>query len=48
MAVDVAEIVRRRFSTDAKVSDIEKSTKEIEIKEGDKKRVSSIEITLMK
>jgi DNA-binding protein len=47
-AVDVAEIVRRRFNTDAKVSDIRISTEEIKTEEGGQKRVSSIEITLKK
>jgi DNA-binding protein len=46
-AVDVAEIVRQRFVTDANVSDIQISTEEIQDEQGTM-RVSSIEITLEK
>ncbi|MFH1403839.1 MAG: DNA-binding protein Alba [Candidatus Altiarchaeota archaeon] len=44
-AVDVAEIVRQRFVTDAKVGDISISTEEIDGEEGPIK-VSAIGITL--
>ncbi len=47
-AVDVAEIVRNRFNTDAKVKDIKISTEEISTEEGGTIKVSSIEITLAK
>jgi len=46
-AVDVAEIVRQRFVTDANVSDIQISTEEVQDERGPM-RVSSIEITLEK
>lgn len=52
-AVDVAEIVKRRFMADAKVNDIKIGTEEVESREVDEKtgqprimKVSSIEITL--
>ena len=44
-AVDVAEITRRRFFQDAKISRIEIGTEELE-REGDKFSVSTIEITI--
>ncbi|MBI5252947.1 MAG: DNA-binding protein Alba [Euryarchaeota archaeon] len=47
-AVDVAEIVRRRFNTDAKVKDIKISTEDLKTEEGGTIKVSSIEITLEK
>ena len=46
-AVDVAEIVRNRFITEAKVKDIRISTEEITSEDGDRtSNVSSIEIFL--
>lgn len=45
-AVDVAEIVRRRFNTEAKVDDIKISTEELKTQEGNLIKVSSIEIVL--
>ncbi len=47
-AVDVAEVVRNRFVTDAKVKGISISTEVLETKEGGKINVSSIEIILTK
>lgn len=46
-AVDVAEIVRQRFLSDASVSDIKIATEEVEGENGPL-RVSSIEIALEK
>ena len=46
-AVDVAEIVRKRFLTDVDVKDIQISTETVEGSE-DKANVSAIEITLAK
>jgi len=46
-AVDVAEIVRQRFVTDATIKDIKISTEEIQGGEGPVK-VSAIEITMEK
>ncbi len=45
-AVDVAEIVRRRFLPDLKVNSIATSTEEISRDDGSKAAVSSMEITL--
>lgn len=45
-AVDVAEIVRRRFLPDLKVNSITTSTEEISRDDGSKAAVSSMEITL--
>ena len=47
-AVDVAEIVRRRFLHDVQVKNIEISTEEREIPEGGKLNVSVISIMLAK
>ncbi|MBN3036854.1 MAG: DNA-binding protein Alba [Candidatus Diapherotrites archaeon] len=48
-AVDVAEIVRHRFITDAKVRSINISTEEVERKEDNSQtKVSAIEIVLSK
>lgn len=47
-AVDVAEIVRKRFNTDAKIEDIQIGTEELNTEEGGTIKVSSIEITLKK
>ena len=47
-AVDVAEIVRRRFEKDLKIKDIKISTEEVTSEEGRKINVSSIEIYLKK
>lgn len=47
-AVDVAEIVRNKFITDAKVKDIKISTEEVPAEQGDPIKVSAIEITLQK
>jgi DNA-binding protein len=45
-AVDVAEIVTRRFVTDAKVKDIQIGTEEKELEDKTKINVSTITITL--
>jgi len=45
-AVDVAEIVNRRFMKDLKVGGIATGTEEIELEEGGKRSVSTIEIKL--
>ncbi|MDP3066036.1 MAG: DNA-binding protein Alba [Methanobacteriaceae archaeon] len=47
-AVDVAEIVRNRFITDAKIGNIDISTEEIMSNEGSSTNVSAIEISLSK
>ena len=47
-AVDVAEISRNRFVTDAKVHNIAIGSEEISNEDGTKSKVSSIEITLGK
>lgn len=47
-AVDVAEIVRRRFISDVKVKDISIGTEERELEDKSKINVSTIEITLAK
>ena len=47
-AVDVAEISRHRFVTDAKVDEINIGSEEIANEDGTKSKVSSIEITLAK
>jgi len=47
-AVDVAEIVRRRFIMDAKYKDIKISTESIPTEGGGNANVSSMEITLSK
>ena len=47
-AVDVAEIVRRKFVQDAKVSNIEIGTEERTLETGQKINVSSISITITK
>lgn len=47
-AVDVAEMVRRKFVEDAEVDDISIGTDEIDTDEGDKLDVSSIQIDLVK
>jgi DNA-binding protein len=47
-AVDVAEIVRRRFAQDAKVENIDIGTEERELENGTKIKVSTIDITLKK
>ena len=47
-AVDVAEIARNRFITDAKVNTIAIGSEEISNEDGTKSKVSSIEITLAK
>lgn len=47
-AVDVAEIVRRRFAQDAKVKNIDIGTEERELENGTKVNVSSIDIILSK
>lgn len=47
-AVDVAEIVRRKFVQDAKVSNIEIGTEERQLENGQKINVSSINITITK
>ncbi|MBC7109730.1 MAG: DNA-binding protein Alba [Archaeoglobi archaeon] len=47
-AVDVAEIVRKKFLTDVEVKDIKIDTEEISGEGGDTVNVSSIEIYLAK
>ncbi|EQD43030.1 Alba, DNA/RNA-binding protein, archaeal, partial [mine drainage metagenome] len=47
-AVDVAEIARNRFITDAKVNAIAIGSEEISNEDGTRSKVSSIEITLAK
>ncbi|MEG3224821.1 MAG: DNA-binding protein Alba [Methanobacteriales archaeon Met13] len=47
-AVDVAEIVRNRFITDATIGNIDISTEEIMNNEGASTNVSAIEISLSK
>ena len=47
-AVDVAEIVRRRFVPDAKIKDIKIATEEVTNEEGNTVNVSSMEIYLSK
>ena len=47
-AVDVAEIVRRRFVNDAKIKNIEIGTEERELEDKTKLNVSTIDITLGK
>ena len=47
-AVDVAEIVRNKFITDAEIDDIKISTETLEGEEGRTSNVSSIEIFLKK
>jgi len=47
-AVDVAEIVKNKFITSAKVKDIIISTEEITTEEGNPLKVSAIEIKLLK
>jgi DNA-binding protein len=47
-AVDVAEIVRKRFAQDVKIKKIEIGTEEREIEGRGKVNVSTIEITLAK
>ena len=47
-AVDVAEIARHRFVTDAKVGLIEIDSVELSNEDGTRSKVSSIEITLSK
>jgi DNA-binding protein len=47
-AVDVAEIVRRRFVPDAQIKDVKIATEEVTNEEGNKINVSSLEIYLSK
>lgn len=47
-AVDVVEVVRKRFVQDSKVKDIQISTEQIEKSEDERINVSSIEIILGK
>lgn len=47
-AVDVAEIVRRRFLTGVQVKEIKIGTVELQTREGKPANVSTIEITLTK
>jgi DNA-binding protein len=47
-AVDVAEIVRNRFVLDAKVGNIVIKTEELMSEDGNKSKVSAMEITLSK
>jgi len=45
-AIDAAEITRRRFMQDLKVSKINLGTDEVQMQEGGTRNVSTIEITL--
>ncbi len=45
-AVDVAEIVKNRFVSDAKVKDVHILTEELASEDGSMSKVSAIEITL--
>lgn len=47
-AVDVAEMARRKYVTDAEISDINIDTDEIETDEGEEIDVSSIQIDMVK
>ena len=47
-AVDVAEIVKNKFVTDAKITGINIATEEITTEEGNPLKVSAIEISLKK
>lgn len=47
-AVDVAEILRRKFVQDAKVSSIDIGTEERQLENGQKINVSTINITITK
>lgn len=47
-AVDVAEIVRNRFISDAKVKDIKIGTEPLTTEEGKTTNISSIEISMAK
>ncbi len=47
-AVDVAEIVKNKFVTEAKIDDIKIATEEISTEEGNLLKVSAIEIILKK
>jgi DNA-binding protein len=47
-AVDVAEIVRKKFVQDAKISSITTDTEELEVENNEKINVSTIEIILKK
>lgn len=47
-AVDVAEIVRRKFAQEARISSIETGTEEMKLETGQKINVSTINITLTK
>jgi DNA-binding protein len=47
-AVDVAEIVRRRFAQDAKIKSIDIGTEERELEDKTKINVSTLEISLTK
>ena len=47
-AVDVAEIVRRKFAQDTKVSSIDIGTEERQLESGQKINVSTISISLRK
>jgi DNA-binding protein len=47
-AVDVTEIVRNRFVSDAEVKDVKIMTEEITGEDGNKNKVSAIEIILIR
>lgn len=47
-AVDVTEIVRNRFVSDAVIKDVKIMTEEITGEDGNKNKVSAIEIVLMR
>jgi len=46
LAVDVAEVTRKRFSTDIKVSNIKLDTEQMPSQDGSSRNVSTIEIEL--
>ena len=47
-AVDVTEIVRNRFVSDAEIKDVKIMTEEITGEDGNKNKVSAIEIVLVR
>ncbi|MCD6247041.1 MAG: DNA-binding protein Alba [Candidatus Diapherotrites archaeon] len=47
-AVDVAEIVRHKFITEAEIAEIKTSTEEVTAEDGKPLKVSAIEIKLVK
>jgi len=47
-AVDVVEIVRNRFVSDVKIANIDIKTEELQSEDGNKSKVSAMEITMSK